>query len=93
MSSVYALRLRIATPFPNKFVSGQQRKYAIDYLHTNHEGNKMFKRRQSDQKPLLSPAFVTFVASLSHLEPVQRVELEDKRAESIQEYFRNRSSK
>jgi chromosome segregation and condensation protein ScpB len=53
----------------------------------------MFKRKAAQPvKPLLSQAFLEFVSYLSYLEPAQRVELEDRRAESIQEYFRNRST-
>jgi len=40
-------------------------------------------------KPLLSEAFIEFV---SHLDPTERVIVSAKRAESIQEFFRNRSS-
>jgi hypothetical protein len=51
----------------------------------------MFKRRrETDTKPVLSDAFVAFVA---HLSEQERVEATAKRAESVQEFFRNRSSK
>lgn len=40
-------------------------------------------------KPLLSPAFVEFV---SHLDPTERELVSAKRAESMQEFFRNRSA-
>lgn len=50
----------------------------------------MFKRRESDTAPLLSPAFLEFV---SHLDERQRVIVTAKRQESIQEHFRNRSSR
>lgn len=39
---------------------------------------------------LLSAAFIEFV---SHLSPTERVICEAKRKESVQEFFRNRSSK
>lgn len=40
-------------------------------------------------KPLLSPAFEAFV---SHLDPREREIVSAKRAESMQEFFRNRSA-
>lgn len=50
----------------------------------------MFKRNETKEvQPLLSAAFMAFV---DHLSPIERVICMAKRRESVQEFFRNRSS-